>query len=71
MSWFLVYTLKKFTLLCPLPIASFFRSGDPLLNILGGRGVNLGTNCVGQYRFHGLFLTLNPFSFLNFSLFSY
>ncbi len=25
----------------------FLRSGEPLLNILGGRGVNLGTNCIG------------------------
>ncbi len=32
-----------------MPTPSFIRSGDSLLNILGGRSVNLGTNCIRLY----------------------
>ena len=64
-----LYTLKKFSIFCPRPIPSFLRSGDPLLNILRGRGSNLlGTPPGFQFglpRPHLLFVPWTLFLTLN------
>lgn len=44
----LVYTLKL-CILGPIPTSGFLISEDPLLNILGGRSVILGSHCIKQY----------------------